>query len=274
MTKETQLQYDYKQAFIMRLLSKGSLPLKSKEEIQQVLSKHLGEIDIVYYSEENIRICPLEYQTNNNQPLLIWDKSITSNLKNLQYALVSQMWRTKDAKAIFDETNYQTIVYDAFTDEMERHARITMWTHFANAMLELYSEVLGVYFDSSLNVFDSKQIINSQFPLFEHFQFFMTNIRVLAANDSGGMIVDTIGASIMGYPDVQCCFHSLQPNQVINKVFDVLYGIINEPDYLKDKETLDLNDEITWTFQYQEAIIHPERAVVEIYPGKYALNIK
>ena len=92
----------------------------------------------------------------------------------------------------------------------------------------------------------------------------------------GPMPIDTVGMNTLFLPDLQYHFHDMDPNWVVNHAYNVASYILEHDNPIQDGETIDgvvdgqLNQEIQWKCQYEEALIQPPRGVLNIHMGKYA----
>ena len=94
---------------------------------------------------------------------------------------------------------------------------------------------------------------------------------------SSDMMIDTVGLYLLGLPDVQYHFHTLNPNKVMKHAYSVASLLYAVGAVMKSGETIDGMDdygvtkEIRWPFQYEHALIEPPRTVMAITPGEYAV---
>lgn len=94
---------------------------------------------------------------------------------------------------------------------------------------------------------------------------------------AGDMIVDTLGFFAFGGADVQAHFNGLNPDHMVNYVYNIAgYQFANEFP-VKDGDTLDGLDEtgniswdIQWKTRYEDALIQPVRPVLDVNCGEYA----
>ena len=91
------------------------------------------------------------------------------------------------------------------------------------------------------------------------------------------MVIDTLGFFVFGGADVQVHFKGLNPNHVVNYVYNIASYQFENDFPIKSGDTIDSIDEngkmqITpqWNVQYENALIDPERSVLDINCGKYA----
>jgi hypothetical protein len=68
----------------------------------------------------------------------------------------------------------------------------------------------------------------------------------------------------------------MDPNWVVNHAYNLASYILANDDPIKDGETVDgvahgqMSREIQWKCQYEDALIQPPRAVLDICMGSYA----
>ena len=85
------------------------------------------------------------------------------------------------------------------------------------------------------------------------------------------MLIDTVGMSTQFLPDLQYHFHDMDPNWVVNHAYNVASYILANDNPIQDGETIDgvadgqIRREIQWKCQYEDALIQPPRAVLDIH---------
>ena len=113
--------------------------------------------------------------------------------------------------------------------------------------------------------------------LSERFINLFVNVRFFNLADTDEMIVDSLGFYVFGGADVQVHFKGLNPNHVVNYVYNIAGYQFDNEFPIKSDETIDSLDEdgkmqITpqWNVQYEDAMIPPLRPVLDVNCGKYA----
>ena len=90
------------------------------------------------------------------------------------------------------------------------------------------------------------------------------------------MLIDTLGMSTLFLPDVQYHFHGMDPNWVVNHAYNLASYILTGDDPIQDDETVDgvadgqMSRNVQWKCRYEDALIQPPRAVLDIHMGEYA----
>jgi len=101
--------------------------------------------------------------------------------------------------------------------------------------------------------------------------FGAVNVRLfnIANRQAGESLMDTIGLSTLGLPDLQCLFVNLDPNRVAGLLYNIAADIFNEGDVIQDGQTVDgLTASDRWQCRHEESIVAPKREVLDINPGK------
>jgi hypothetical protein len=84
----------------------------------------------------------------------------------------------------------------------------------------------------------------------------------------GECVMDTLGLSAFGLPDLQCHFSQLDPSQMAQILFNISYYIYDQGDVIQDGHTIQgLTPNQKWKCQHEMALVSPEREVVDINPG-------
>ena len=89
-------------------------------------------------------------------------------------------------------------------------------------------------------------------------------------------MVDTLGMCTLFLPDLQYHFHGMDPNWIVNHAYNAASYILVNDNPIEDGETIDgikdgqISQKIQWKCQYEDALIQPPRAVLDVHMGKYA----
>lgn len=90
------------------------------------------------------------------------------------------------------------------------------------------------------------------------------------------MLVDTLGMSVLYLPDLQYHFHKMDPNWVVNHVYNLLSYTYANNAPIKNNDTVDgvvdgyMDKSVQWKCNYESALIQPSRDVLDILMNEYA----
>ncbi len=105
---------------------------------------------------------------------------------------------------------------------------------------------------------------------------YAVNARFFNIQGTNDSIVDTLGLSLLYIEDLQYHFHSMDPNWVVERAYNMASYLLNNNNPMKNGDTIDgiqdgrIVHDIQWSCQYEEALIKPARSVIDICMAKYA----
>ena len=189
-----------------------------------------------------------------------------------------QMWNVKDANGLLSGCTYAVRLADDNALKMEYKQRGKMLTQLIEAGLALYPDCVAVFVPASGRLVTAEQVRNNPARGGDRFLYLCVNTRLFSISGTNSdMMIDTVGLYLLGLPDVQYHFHTLNPNKVIKHAYSVASLLYAVGAVMKSGETIDGMDdygvtkEIRWPFQYEPALIEPPRTVMAITPGEYAV---
>ena len=110
----------------------------------------------------------------------------------------------------------------------------------------------------------------------DRFIRFGVNVRFFTIQGTEDMLIDTVGMSTLFLPDLQYHFHDMDPNWVVNHAYNVASYILANDNPIEDGETVDgvedgqMSRDVQWKCRYEDALIQPPRAVLDIHMGPFA----
>ncbi len=94
------------------------------------------------------------------------------------------------------------------------------------------------------------------------------NVRMFKIENNGEIIMDTVGLSNFGLPDLQCHYKNLPPNDIAQILYSSAEYMYLNGDVIKDGETIQgISENDHWICQHEVAIVKPNRIVLDINPG-------
>ena len=95
------------------------------------------------------------------------------------------------------------------------------------------------------------------------------NVRLFNADGRDGeMVMDTLGLGALGLFDFQCHFRGLPPDEVARVLYNTGLYEFENGDVLADGNTVPgVDRDSKWRCQREDALIQPERAVIDLDPG-------
>lgn len=190
----------------------------------------------------------------------------------------SQLWDVPNAEQLISECKYTVLVNTMLGAALPYKEQAEIMLLQVEAALACYPECIGIYAPQSGKLITPKMFEEQKkFGLGERFIHLFMNVRFFNVADANEMVIDTLGFFVFGGAEVQVHFKELDPNHVVNYVYNIASYQFNNDFPIKSGETIDSIDENgkiqmdpQWTVQYENALIDPERTVLDINCGKYA----
>ena len=190
----------------------------------------------------------------------------------------SQLWDVPDAEKLIAECKYTVLVNTMLGAALPYKEQAEVMLSQVEAALECYPECIGIYAPQSGKLITPEMFEEQKHSgLTERFIQLFMNVRLFNVSGADEMIVDSLGFFVFGGADVQVHFKGMDPNHVVNYVYNIASYQFDNDFPIKSGDTIDSIDEngrmqITpqWTVQYENALIDPERTVLDINCGKYA----
>ena len=190
----------------------------------------------------------------------------------------SQLWDVPDADQIINDCKYTILVNTMLGAALPYKEQAEVILSQVEAALECYPECIGIFAPQSGKLITPEMFEEKKkFSLSERFIHLFMNVRFFNVSDANEMVIDSLGLYVFGGADVQVHFKELDPNHVVNYVYNIACYQFDNDFPIKSGETIDSIDEngkiqiaLQWSVQYETALIDPERTVLDINCGKYA----
>ena len=146
--------------------------------------------------------------------------------------------------------------------------------------MELYPQCEVVYNLNSGKLIMADDIRKKEITGVDRFISYAVNARFFNIYGTEDCVVDTLGLSLLYIEDLQYHFHDIDPNLVVNHAYNLASYLLNNDNPMKDGDTVDgirngrIVQDIQWKCQYEDALIQPARAVLDICMGKYAAGYR
>ncbi|EXG83258.1 DUF4261 domain-containing protein [Saccharibacillus sacchari] len=182
---------------------------------------------------------------------------------------VQQAWHWPDAGAILEECGHSLFLTDMMASGLEPKDRLRLITGTLRAVLET-APCDAVYFresDKLLEPGDYLTAIEAGAILYG-----AMNVRFFNVQGTGSeqeeMLMDTVGLTALGVPDVQCHYFDLEPGEVAQYLTNLGYYLFDRGDVIQDGETFGPTEDVRWRCEHQYALAGPHRLVVDVDPGQ------
>ena len=268
--------------FFVELLMPEQCDMPNRDTMVEVFTKHLGPVDCFSYGAESAGFAPQNYKVHyEDNDADVPPTLMVTNCEKIDKPVLddferSQVWDCPNVDELLDECQYRVFATDMLASGLEPKERADMLVKYVDALLELYPSCKAVVFGPARKLLSRETIENHPDKNVTRFIYYAVNVRYFSIQGTDDMMVDTLGMSTLFYPDLQYHFHGMNPDEIVNHAYSVLYYIFEHDNPIDDGQTIaglengDMNPDIKWAVQYEDSLIQPVRTVIDINMGEYA----
>lgn len=274
--------------FTVQLLMKEPCKMPSIAQIMDVLTRHIGRVEAVKPTDEIASamkdiafFAALEHIAHFQDGQAPVQVSImpceTFHPEKIDEMIRRQMWDCRqDRDRILSECKYCIFANDLLGGAMEPFERANFLMDYLEALVELFPTCEAIYSLNSGKLILADTVRNREAEGFDRYVRYIVNARFFNINDTNEHVVDTLGLSLLYIEDLQYHFHDMDPNWVVCHAYSMANYILNNHCPIKDGDTIDgvtdgrLDQNLQWKCRFEDAMIEPGRAVLDIYMNEYA----
>lgn len=209
---------------------------------------------------------------------VIWDAPEAFAQQRISDFNRGQFWNIKNANGLLAGCSHMVRLQAVSKQGIDYKQHGKMLVQLIEAALQVYPSCIAVYTPASGRLVTAEQVQGNPARGGDRFLYLCVNTRFFSISGTNSdMMMDTVGLHLLGLPDVQYHFHSIDPNKLMKHAYSVASLLYTMGAMMRDEETIDGMDEggitreIRWKFQYEHALIEPPRIVMAIQPGEYAI---
>ncbi|MCR5123440.1 MAG: DUF4261 domain-containing protein [Ruminococcus sp.] len=274
-----------KQVFSMRLLFDKNVSLPGAETVKHAAEGFLGNVKVDAVNNCNCILCldrTVGPEDGKKMPvMLVMSECTPIDNSEVNGFDRSQMWDCPEHDKVFEECPYSVTAVDMLAAGLSAQDRAELEMDWLSLLLELFPNCRAVFFMNSRKLFKAEDIRARTLPDQQMFTYFAVNVRFFRVQDTEDMLVDTLGMSTLGLPDLQYHFHGANPNHVVRHAYNLLGYILEFNCPFKQGDTIDGFDEngnfsesIQWKCSFENALIQPVRSVIDIEMGELASGVR
>ena len=240
------------------------------ETLRAALAERLGEVDLISDGDTillALRDYTVDYSDKKGVPAEIAILRADQPLDANEYVdALEQTWDWPGKEAAIAQCRHCVLVSEFMGRGLEVEDR-----------LEILQAIMHVMIDNggitAISQTNAGCLINPAQYVQNHAEGYVyygvLNVRFYnISNRPGEMLMDTLGLVAWGVPDVQCHFHTLNPNEVMRYLFNTAVYLIQNGDVIEDGHTMKgIDGQSKWPCQHEEAMKGPERLVLDVNPG-------
>ena len=274
--------------FMVQLLMKEPCEMPSMERMEEVLTRHIGRVEAAEPTDkiaESMKRVVLfaamdhiAHFSNGQGPAQVSIMPCeTFHPEKIDEMKRSQMWDClQDRDRILSECKYCIFANDMLGGAVEPFERADFLMDYLEALVELFPACEAVYSLNSGKLILADIVRNRAAEGLDRFVRYIVNARFFNINGTNDHVVDTLGLSLLYIEDLQYHFHDMDPNWVVGHAYSMANYILNNRCPIKDGDTIDgvsdgrLDQNLQWKCRFEDAMIQPWRAVLDINMNEYA----
>jgi Domain of unknown function (DUF4261) len=184
---------------------------------------------------------------------------------------VRQTWDWPSAQEAVSGCSFSYLVSDRRAKHLSRKERLTRLHRAVAALLAtcLPGSCAALHSPSCQRLVAPEAFVEAGRPGGD-FLCGAVNVRLyeVEGHGPGTRLMETLGLSALGLPDLQCVFRGLDPNGVAALFWDYAYYLFEKGDVISDGDVIRaLKEGEHWTCGRQWALTEPRRVVLDLYPG-------
>lgn len=274
-------QYEHESEMFAMWLLFDKVPKRPCTEIMyRKITEKFGPVDITVDTEDVSGFGIKRYAGHFNDgsaPAQV----ILTGVQKFDRSMVSdeelkQVRNVKDPDNFLKKCSYRIVAADmkAMISSKERTFLLTDWLETAVSMMP---DCIGVWIPTAGKLIPAEEIRSGETDREDRFICWCLNVRYFTIKDKNEMLSDTHGMHALGLPDIQCHYlPPLAPEDINNYLYNISSFVIYSGEKINDGDTIDglkngvPDPDEQWQCRYEDSMVGPMRAVVDICPGKYA----
>ncbi len=267
---------EFPAAYFIELLFEREGKLPAADEIARRIGEKIGRTDMMFDSEQmyifHLKDKPVAYRDKKTFPAgisiggyLPFDPQTVTGFERSQY------WNVENADALLARCRYKVLLGDWMAAGLPYAERAELLQGWLELAWEWFPDCAAVRFPVSGKLMTADQCRDNPYEGALRFLHGGINLRFFNIAGREEYLADSMGLFALGLPDVQCHFHTLDPNEVVGLVFNVAAYLFEKGDVIADGETVPgLGGDERWHCQHENSLIQPSRVVLDLNPGRYA----
>lgn len=255
-------------------------PVRPDAEILKAnLESKCGKADVISSSTELTSFGVKRYMSHFKEGDLpaqvILGNIMPFKQEDISDAERAQIREVKDRDEFLSKCTHKILAADMMA-ALDTEHRTKLLMNWLEVVVDIFKDCRAVWIPSGGKLIPAEVIRSGQTDKDDRFVCWCVNARYYKIQDSEEMLVDTHGMCAVGLPDIQCHFKNLNPDNVVNYIYNIAFFVFRYSNEIKDGDTIDgLNgdmpdENIQWSLRYEDAMVQPMRPVIDICPGEYA----
>ncbi|MCQ2465588.1 MAG: DUF4261 domain-containing protein [Oscillospiraceae bacterium] len=280
--KNKKLAEQYEQqsnVFQMWLLFDHEPVRPDAEILKAALESKCGKADVISSSPELTSFGVKRYMSHFKEGSLpaqvILGNIMPFRQEEISDAERAQIRDIEDRDTFLSKCTHKILAADMMA-ALDTEHRTKLLMNWLEVVTDVFKDCCAVWIPSGGKLVSADLIRSGKVDRDDRFVCYCVNARYFRIQDSDEILTDTHGMCAVGLPDIQCHFKNLNPDNIINYIYNIAFFVCQNGDIIKDGDTIDgldgdsIDENIQWTCRYEDAMVQPMRPVIDICPGEYA----
>lgn len=239
-------------------------PIFDNNILLKELNTSFNNVDVLFSTKNIISFVFNDYKsfTENVEipiQILVIKEYDKLNLKKLKSS-VDQTFDWEEAKEIVDKCNYSLVISDFMATELNYSDRIYLFNKFLKTILKILP-VKAIHWSYSQKMVEPKDYKSALDYESLYSLYGIINVRYFIVDTF--YIMDTIGLSALGLPDLQCKFKGIDTGIIATILYDLAHNIFEKGDYLEDSEIIEIL-KIKFKCTHELSKTKPQRIILNL----------
>ncbi|MBQ5990218.1 MAG: DUF4261 domain-containing protein [Oscillospiraceae bacterium] len=255
-------------------------PVRPDEAVlKAALEAKCGKVDTIASSTELTSFGVKRYTSrikDNDIPAQVMLGNIMPfRQKDITAAERAQIRDIEDRDTFLSKCTHKIAATDMMA-ALDTEHRTKLLMNWLEVVVDVFKDCIAVWVPSGGKLIPADLIRSGKVEKQDRFVCYCVNARFFKIENTDEMLVDTHGMCAVGLKDVQCHFKGLDPDNVINYIYNIAFFVMQFGDQIKNGDTIEglngdtIDENVLWTCRYEDAMVAPMRAVLDICPGEYA----
>jgi len=262
------------------------LPVLSIEKLRTAIEKYTGKVKIS--DAENELPSPfvkvdVESGAEGDQPMVFFHMDHKVSFDEVEVPAQSciyqprpiqdydrferalqQSFHWQDVRETVESCKYSLRVHDLFTAGLPYKERFELLLGLVHS-IQVIAPCKAMYWHTSEKLVAPNTYLEAV-EIGEKL-YGAVNLRLYNTGKDKVMIMDTLGLSALGIPDLQCHFYDLDPSEVARDLLVISKYLYDQGDIIRDGEAIGTSADKSYLCEHQHALVEPARYVLDLNPG-------
>lgn len=239
-------------------------PFYENAHLLEELNKSFKKVELLFSTENLSSFVFYDYVSKTGeidipvQILIMKEKSLL-NIKKIKNSILQTLdWQ--DAEEIVDSCKFSLVVSDFMATSLLYNERVYLFNKFLKTLLSILP-CKAIHWSYSQKIVEPIEYQNALKN--ENFNSIYAIVNVRYFKQDTSLIMDTIGLSALGLPDLQCKSHNIEPGIIATILYEYAGKIFENGDYINDNDIISCLN-LNFKCYHDFSITNPTRVIINL----------